>query len=121
MKDDLERERLQRLRDAQIAARDPGPSKIPGYDWQQHARRGQEIKAKRQAEQKPLLVELFLLLPGRWQGAVYGVLVGLIPAIPAYLLLSDEMSLLAVIPLIVCGIVGYVLGAVLEPDKEDRV
>jgi hypothetical protein len=119
MKDE-ERERLQRLRDAQIAARDPGPSKIPGYDWQQHIRRGQQIKAKRQSERKPLLVELFLILPGRWRGAVYGVLVGLIPAIPARLFLSDEMALLAVVPLIICGIVGYVLGAVMEPDKEDR-
>jgi hypothetical protein len=118
MKDD-ERERLQRLRDSQIASRDPGPSKIPGYDWQQHAQRGQQIRAKRQADQKPLLIELFLLLPGRWRGAIYGLLVGLIPAIPARLLLSDEMVMLAVVPLIVCGIAGYVLGAVMEPDKED--
>jgi hypothetical protein len=99
-----ERERLQRLRDAQITSRNPGTSKIPGYDWQQHARRGQQIKASRKAAQKPLLIDLFLILPHRWRGAVIGTLVGAIPAIIARLLLSEEMVLLAVVR--ACGRTG---------------
>ena len=114
-----ERERLQRLRDAQITSRDPGASKIPGYDWQRHAQRGQQIKASRKAAQKPLLIDLFLILPHRWRGAVLGTLVGAIPAIIARLLLSEEMVLLAIVPLIVCGVIGYGTGRVLEPDKSE--
>jgi hypothetical protein len=117
--DNKERERLQRLRDQQITARDPGPSKIRGYDWQKHAQRGQEIKAKRKAEQKPLLIELFMILPKRWQGAMIGVSVGALPAIAARLLLSGEWVLVAVIPPIVFGIIGYASGLSLEPDKPD--
>jgi hypothetical protein len=117
--DNRERERLPRLRDAQITSRDPGQSKIPGYDWQQHARRGQQLKTKHKAEQKPLLIDLFLLLPKRWQGAVIGTLVGAIPAIAGYLLLSEDMALLAVVPLILLGVIGYVSGCVIEPEKSD--
>jgi hypothetical protein len=117
--DKSERERLQRLRNAQITSRDPGKSKIPGYDWQQHARRGQQIKASRKAKQKPLLIDLFLILPHRWRGAVVGTLVGAIPAIPGYLLLSEEMAPLAVIPLILFGVIGYGTGLVIEPEKSE--
>jgi hypothetical protein len=117
--DNSERERLQRLRDAQITSRNPGQSKIPGYNWQQHAQRGHELKFKHKAEQKPLLIALFLLLPKRWQGAVIGTLVGAIPAIAGYLLLSEEMVMLAVVPLIVSGVIGYGSGLVIEPEKSD--
>jgi hypothetical protein len=117
--DKSERDRLQRLRDAQITSRDPGSSKIPGYDWQRHARRGQQIKASRKAAQKPLLIDLFVILPHRWRGAVIGMLIGAIPAVFARLLLSEEMVLLAVVPLIVFGMIGYGSGLVLEPDKSD--
>ncbi len=117
--DKTERERLQRIRDAQITSRDPGPSKIPGYDWRQHARRGQEIKAKHKSEQKPLLIDLFKMLPKRWQGAAIGTLVGAIPAIAAILLLSDKMALLAVVPLILFGVIGYGSGLAIEPKKSD--
>ena len=117
--DKSERERLQHLRDAQISSRDPGPSKIRGYDWQQHARRGQQIRASRKVQQKPLLIELFLILPQRWRGAVIGTLVGAIPAVLARLLLSEEMVLLAVVPLILFGVIGYGSGLVLEPEKSD--
>ena len=117
--DKNERERLQRLRDSQITSRDPGPSKIRGYDWQQHAQRGQQIKASRKAKQKPLLIDLFLLLPHRWRGAIIGILLGAIPAAAGYLLLSDDMVMLAIIPPIVAGVIGYVSGLVIEPEKSE--
>jgi hypothetical protein len=117
---ETERERLQRIRDAQIKARDPGPSKIRGYDWQKHVARGKQIKAKRQAEQQPFLVELFMLLPNRYRGAIIGALIGgLIPAVLGRLLLSGDWVLLAVMPLIMFGIIGYGSGLVLEPDKDE--
>jgi hypothetical protein len=114
-----ERERLQRLRDAQVKARDPGPSKIRNYDWQKHAARGKQIQAKRQAGQRPFLLELFALMPKRYQGAAVGVAIGLIPAIAGRLLLSGEWVLLAVVPLMVFGMIGYGIGLSLEPDKND--
>jgi hypothetical protein len=116
---DNERERLQRLRDAQVKARDPGPSKIRNYDWQKHAARGRAIQAKRKAQEKPFLIELYTLLPKRYQSAVIGVVIGLIPAIIGRLVLSGDWVLLAIVPLIVFGIIGYGIGSSLEPDKND--
>lgn len=115
--DQQERERLQRLKEAQIKARDPGPSKIRNYDWQRHAERGKQIKARQKAQQKPLLIDLYLLLPHRYRGALIGIAIGLVPAIIGALLLTGDWVLLAVIPPIVCGILGFALGIALDADK----
>jgi len=119
MNDKNERERLQRIRDAQITARDPGPSKIRGYDWEAHARRGRMINQKRREERKPLLIDLFYLMPGRWKGAVIGCAIGLIVILAAEIFLTDEWVLLGVAGLIVCGVVGFVLGATLQEKRPD--
>lgn len=41
-----EREHLQRQRDRQLAARDPGSSKIRGYDWAKHTEKARQHKPK---------------------------------------------------------------------------
>ncbi|MBZ0279048.1 MAG: hypothetical protein K8I60_23080 [Anaerolineae bacterium] len=103
-----ERQRIQRIRDAQLNQRNPGDSKIPGYDWSAHARRGKEIKKK---TEKPLPVELYQLLPSRWKGALSGFLVGLIPLIAGQIFLEGDWKLLGLVGMLVCLIVGFVIGA----------
>jgi hypothetical protein len=102
-----DQDRAQRIRDAQIKARDPGVSKIKGYDWGKHAKRVQAIK---KANEKPFLVDLYDLLPSRWKGALIGVVLGLIPLIAAQIFLEGEWKLLGLLPLMIFGVVGFVIG-----------
>ncbi|HEX2907532.1 MAG TPA: hypothetical protein VHO69_11760 [Phototrophicaceae bacterium] len=112
-KSDSERERAQRILDQQIRARDPGVSKIKGYDWSKHAKRSQQVQ---QARQKPLLVELFDVLPRRWKGAAVGLLLSLIPLIAALIFIAPPWQILGLLPPLLFGVVGYVLGKVTEDD-----
>jgi hypothetical protein len=102
-----EEERIRRLRDAQIRARDPGPSKIKGYDWSAHARRGAQIKKKRQ---RTLLVDLFDALPARWKGVAGGFVFGLIFMVAAQVFLTGEWRLLGLVGLLISMVVGYIVG-----------
>ncbi len=108
MSSNKERERIQRLRDAQINQRNPGESKIRGYDWAAHAKRGQQIKKK---TQKPLLVDLYQVLPSRWKGALVGFAVGLVPLLAGQIFLEGDWKLLGLVGMLVCLIVGFVIGA----------
>lgn len=113
--EDQERQRAARLRQQQLSARDPGPSKIRGYDWDKHARKGQTLKK----QQKPFLVELFAVFPGRWRGVMFGLALALVPALIIAGLTQNEWRVLALLPPLIFGIGGYVVGAVTE-DKIDR-
>lgn len=114
-----ERDRLQRIREQQIKARDPGKSKIPGYDWQQHAARGRAINASRRKKaERPWVVRTYELLPGRLKGAVIGLWVGAFPAIAGLILLSGEWKMLAIIPPMVFAVLGYLIGMMMEPDRD---
>lgn len=104
--EERERERLRRLQENQIKARDPGPSKIRHYDWSKHR--------KPVLKSEPLLVETWHMLPSRGRGAVIGLLIGLLLGVLLRLLLPPQVALLAIVPLLVCGIVGWVLGKTLE-------
>ena len=104
-----ERDRLSRLREAQLNARDPGESKIKGYDWKKHY-------AKPKPKPKPLVVELFDILPTRWKGAFFGVLFGAVLGAFLLFLLPTEWDLMAVVPVLICGIGGMVVGKVLQED-----
>ena len=108
MSSNKERERIQRLRDAQINQRNPGESKIRGYDWSAHAKRGQQIKKK---TQKPLLADLYAVLPSRWKGALAGFAVGLVPLLAGQIFLEGDWKLLGLVGMLVCLIVGFVIGA----------
>jgi hypothetical protein len=104
-----ERQRLAKLRKAQIAARDPGSSKIKGYDWAKHA-------AKPKPKQKPFLIDFFDILPNRWKGALLGFGFGAIIALFLWFLLPDEWKALLIIPLLVGAVVGMVVGKVMQND-----
>lgn len=108
-----EQERAQRLRDAQLRQRDPGTSKIKGYDWAKHGKRAAQIKKSRQ---KPLIVEIADLLPPRWKGAVIGVLLGLIPLIAAQIFLQGEWKILGLLPIVIFGVVGFILGKTTQDE-----
>ncbi len=110
-----EPERAQRIRDAQIRARDPGASKIKGYDWDKHAKRAQQIKKN---NQKPLLVELVNLLPTRWKGALVRVALGLIALIAAQIFLQGDWKILGLLPLIIFGVVGFVVGKSTQDEPQ---
>ncbi len=104
--EDRERERIRRLHDSQIQSRDPGPSKIRHYDWSKHR--------KPVPKSEPFLVETYHMLPSRGRGALIGIGIGLVLGILLRLLLPPQMALLAVLPMIVCGLVGWVLGKTIE-------
>lgn len=104
-----EQERIRRLRDAQIHSRDPGVSKIRHYDWAKHA-------AKPKKKQPPLLVEMFSLLPSRWKGALLGPLFGSMIGILVMLFVPDDLDALALLPVMICGVVGMILGKLFQND-----
>jgi hypothetical protein len=103
-----DQERAQRIQDAQIRARDPGASKIKGYDWEKHGKRAQQIKKN---NQKPLIVEFFDLMPSRWKGALVGLVLGFIPLIAAFIFLEGEWKVIGVLALLIFGVVGFIIGA----------
>jgi hypothetical protein len=106
-------ERAQRIRDAQLSARDPGASKIKGYDWSKHNERGKQVQKSRQ---KPLLADLFDILPPRWKGAVIGLGIGIVPLVAAKIFLTGEWVILGLVGLLVCAIVGFIIGAATQND-----
>lgn len=112
--DPKEQARLEKIRQQQIAARHPGASKIKGYDWSKHNKRSKEIAKSRQ---KPLWRELYELLPMRWRGAIIGIVFGLIvSAFLVVVVLSPDLVFLALIPPLIGGIVGMVVGKTLQDD-----
>ncbi|MCB9450827.1 MAG: hypothetical protein H6672_05275 [Anaerolineaceae bacterium] len=117
MSSNKERERIQRLRDAQINQRSPGESKIRGYDWAAHAKRGKEIKKK---TQKPLPLEIYEVLPSRWKGAIAGFVVGLFPLIAGQIFLEGDWKLLGLVGMLVCLIIGFVVGAATTYEDTKR-
>ncbi|MBL8130722.1 MAG: hypothetical protein JNL42_02595 [Anaerolineae bacterium] len=110
--EEQERQRIARLRQQQVSARDPGPSKIRGYDWSVHAAKGRQMRKNR----KPFLIELVEILPGRWKGVLLGLIVSLLPTLAIAAAAPPEMALLALLPPLLFGIGGYVIGIVLQ-DK----
>jgi hypothetical protein len=112
-KGDSERDRAQRILDQQLRARDPGVSKIKGYDWSQHATRSKQVHKSRQ---KPLFVEIFEVLPRRWKGAGVGLLLSLIPLLAALIFIAPPWQILGLLPPLLFGIVGYVIGKLTEDE-----
>ena len=116
MSHETEDERRKRIKRQQLARRDPGDSKIKGYDWGKHAQRTRQISQKKQ---KPLLVELWQALPARWSWLIYGFLIGTFFGLFAVVLLPPDFRFLIIIPQLVCMLVGMVLGTLI--DKKDEV
>lgn len=113
---DKERKRIEDIQRKQIASRDPGPSKIRGYDWSKHTAKAQRIAKKKQ--DTPLLVELFDILPNRWRGMMMGLaFMGVVSAFLWFVVLNDDWKFLVLLPLMIGGIVGYILGKTTEWEE----
>ena len=91
MSNDRERERLARLREQQLRARDPGSS--VKVKW----------KGESAIKKEPLLKEFFGVLPGKAQGAIVGGLFGIVVSVAAGLLIPDPFGW-------VCGSMAFVAG-----------
>lgn len=117
MSHDPEKERARRLKQSQVSMRSPGESKIRGYDWSKHDKKAKRVAAeKKKHAQRPLLIQIWEVLPGRWRGAVYGLIFGALCDIPLLLMLSSEWRGLALIPPLICGIVGMVVGKTMQQE-----
>jgi hypothetical protein len=110
--EEQERRRLERLRQQQLGTRDPGASKIKGYDWSIHAQRSKALKRRRQS----IFGEVFGVLPTRFRGVLIGGLVGSVGSIIILVLVPDTWKPLALVPLLICAIGGWVLGATIQEN-----
>ncbi|MBL8130263.1 MAG: hypothetical protein JNL42_00270 [Anaerolineae bacterium] len=106
-REEQERQRVAALRRQQVRDRAPRANK---------ALRGQPGQKK----QRPLLIELFDLLPARWKGALIGLAVALVPSFVISGATSGDQRLLSVIPLLGLIAVGFVGGTLLQNRLEDR-
>lgn len=111
MNEEQERRRVERIRKQQLGARDPGESKIPGFDWSQQAAKSRKIQRKK--KQRSLIAEIYDVLPTRYKGVIIGLLLSIIPAAAIYALAPGEFKALALLPPLIFGVVGMVLGAVM--------
>lgn len=103
-----EKRRVEALINQQIEGRHPGDSKIRHYDWQKHAARPQPKKV-------PFYIEWYTVMGRRFQGALMGLLLGLcVTVLLVAYVLPPAWSLLGILPILTFGIVGWVLGAVLQ-------
>jgi hypothetical protein len=90
MSSDREQERLTRLREQQLRARDPGSS--VKVKW----------KGESAVKNEPLTKEIFGVLPGKVQGAIVGGLFGIVISIVAGLVIPDPFGW-------VCGSVAFLV------------
>jgi hypothetical protein len=105
--EERERQRVAKLRAAQIKTRDPGPSKIPHYDWSN----------QRPRKRTPILKEIFGVFPTRIRGLAIGLLLGIVAAI-AIQFAAPEFAVCGIIAMIVFGIAGWVLGMVIQSQHD---
>ena len=115
MSRDTEKERARRIRQAQIADRDPGDSKIKGYNWDRHYQKKRRVdKQKTRDAERPLVIVLWETLPTRWRGFAYGLLVGTIIGVIVIFVVPPELRVLMVIPQGLGMIIGLAVGKVME-------
>ena len=115
MSRNAEKERARRIRQAQIADRDPGDSKIKGYNWDRHYHKKREVdKQKKQAAERLLVFVLWESLPTRWRGFAYGLVVGTIIGIIVVLIVPPEWRPLIVVPQGLGMILGLIIGKAVE-------
>ena len=75
--------------------------------------------AMRGAKQnRPLLIELFDILPIRFKGITLGLLLSLIPSYLVSVTTSGDHRILAIVPLLGLIVVGYLVGAMIEEREE---
>ena len=117
MSHEPDRERIRRIQERQLADRNPGDSKIKGYDWDKHFEKKRQVDTRRKKEAKrPLLFTLWEALPSRWKGFGYGFCLGTIIGITLLFFVPPEWRMVFVIPQLVGAVMGLILGKVLDSD-----
>lgn len=83
-----------------------------GWTSGQTVVRGGTTQSKK--KQRPLLVEIFEVLPATYKGIVIGLLLSIIPAISLSASETGDMKILAIFLPLVFSIVGFLIGALLS-------
>ncbi len=97
-----ERQRLAQTQQRQLSTRAPRPFA---------AMNGKKAAKK---HQRPLLIELFDILPARWKGILLGLLLSLGPSYLISLNTTGDARLLSVAPLLGFILVGFIVGLVVQ-------
>lgn len=115
MSRNTDKERARRIRRAQIADRDPGDSKIRGYNWDKHYQKKRRVdRQKKRDAERPLVIVLWEALPTRWRGFLYGLVIGTLIGVVLILMVPPELRILMVIPQGVGMILGLAVGKAME-------
>ena len=96
------RERIAQTQQRQINERAPRPLA---------AMNGKKAAKKKQ---RPLLIELFDILPARWKGILLGLLLSLGPSYLISLNTTGDARLLSVAPLLGFILVGFIVGLAVQ-------
>ncbi len=110
-----ERERLRKLREEALRRRDPGSSKIPGYNWDrpsQIASRRQERLGKAKKEGG------FSDLHPAWQGTLLGLLIGGVLSLLLLAVVSSQNQRFAAVPVVALTMLGFALGWAMYTQTE---
>jgi hypothetical protein len=111
---DDERERLRRLRDRQIRARDPkkGEKKLMGHVARRRGRR----------QQKVTFAEMVRELPHKWRGLFFGVIIGMFIWLLLHLFSIESMlvDLVGLLAIVLLAFLGFALGRAFDVRDELR-
>ena len=110
-KDEIER--IQRIRDQQIRARDP----------RAHDRKRQQKVSARRSEKKFSFQDLLRSIPTKWWGMIIGGIIGLVAAIVLNKAIEAEASWMEYVGyvIVLAGIVlGRGVGAAMDWSEEDH-
>ena len=109
-----EKERVRKIIERQIANRNPGDSRIRGYNWDKHNEKNQRNAARKKKEsERFLLFTLWDTLPQDLKWGGYGFFIGTLVGLPM-LLLPPEWRLLMAIPPLIGAILGMLLDKLLS-------
>ena len=97
-----ERQRLAQTQQRQISDRAPRP--ITAMNGKKAAKK----------KQRPLLIELFAILPARWKGMLVGLLLALVPSYLISINTTGDARLLSVAPLFGFILAGLIVGIVVQ-------
>ncbi len=99
-------ERLKRLRDRQLAARDP-------HNKQRKIQR--TVTRKYRARKRVTFKELFGDIPHKWRGILYGFLGGLIAWIVLAVVFQEEwVDYVGILLIVVLTLFGFIFGVALD-------
>jgi uncharacterized protein YacL len=106
-----ELERLQRLRERQLSARDPRAKE---------RRTQRKVAARRRKLRKRLtLKDILLDIPYKWQGVIIGAIIGVIISIVLTLTVeSSWVELLGLLAVLFIAMIGFVIGQALDAREE---